>query len=84
MEQRMTWETAKQQYPNEWVAFVDYAEKDGFACEGVVIAHHPERQLFYAEVKKTAAQYPHLAVRYTGQRIKNRDIPLLWQITDTN
>lgn len=84
MKQWMTWEAARQQYPDEWIAFVDYKEKDGFVCEGLVIAHHPERKTFYTEVKKTLDQYAHLAVRYTGQRVKNQDLPFLWQITDTN
>lgn len=82
MPQRMTWEMAKAQYPDEWIAFVDYKKRDGFVCEGLVIAHHPDRKAFYTEVKKTSDQFPHLAVRYTGLRVKNQDLPLLWQITD--
>jgi hypothetical protein len=49
---RMTWVEAKQTYPDEWVAFVDYVKHEGFVSEGTVIAHSPERKAFYAEEKK--------------------------------
>ena len=83
MAQRMTWEEVKKVYPSEWVAFVSYTEKDGFPIEGIVVAHHPERELFH-KLLTGLTQYKDIAIRYSGQRIKNPEIPLLWQITGTN
>lgn len=82
MKQRITWDEAKQSYPDEWVAFVEYDETDGFPSAGTVIVHHPERQQFHQLVKNFVPHYHDMALLYTGQRVKYPEIPLLWQITD--
>ncbi len=78
MNQRMTWDEAKRTYPNEWVAFVEYEKSQSSnptGIDGVVVAHHPHRQQFHALVKKIFPQYGRMAVRYTGQRVKNPQVP---------
>lgn len=83
MGQKMTWEEMKTTYPDEWVALADYQLAGPVEVDGSVIAHHAQKQAFYQELQKIRAQYPNIAVRYTGRLIKNPKIPLLWQITHT-
>lgn len=87
MTQHMTWNEIKTVYPDEWVALVEYQygqPSEGGGVNGVVVAHHPQRHPFHAMVKTLLPQYGGMALRYTGQRIQNPEIPLLWQILHTN
>lgn len=77
------WEDIKRLYPDEWVALSDYHLTGAIEVAGSVIAHHSQKQAFYQALEKIRASYPNVAVRYTGQLIKNPEIPLLWQITHT-
>ncbi|OGQ22506.1 MAG: hypothetical protein A3I05_07690 [Deltaproteobacteria bacterium RIFCSPLOWO2_02_FULL_44_10] len=83
MNQRITWEEAKKNYPDEWIAFADYREEDGFPVEGILIVHNPDRKQFHETVGKLLPQYGAMALQFTGAIIKNPDIPLLWQISHT-
>lgn len=87
MPSRLTWQEVQKIYPDEWVAFVDYVASSPSAptgIDGVVVAHHPERGEFHAMVKTLFPRYGDLALRFTGPRVKNPEIPLLWQITRTD
>lgn len=77
----MQWEKIKKEYPNEWVAVVDYKQSGATGVDGLVATHAPEKKAFYEAMRKVREQYHDVAVRYTGKRIKNAEIPLLWQIT---
>ena len=42
----------EEQYPNEWVAVhVTKRDSDGFALDGNVVAHHPNRTIFHERVR---------------------------------
>ena len=81
MEQKMSWEEILKNYPDEWVALVDYEEKGAIEIFGAVIGHHADKKTFHEKVRELMPQYRNIAVRYTGTLIKNPEIPLLWQIT---
>lgn len=81
--QRQTWDDIVKSYPDEWVAMADYKEKEGFPVEGIVFVHHTDRRLFHETVGKLIPKYDNVAIRYTGQRVKNPEVPFLWQITGT-
>lgn len=81
----MTWDEIKTIYPDEWVALVEYRDghsSEGWGVDGVVVAHHPKRHPFHAMVKQLLPQYGRMALYYTGQCIKNPEIPFTWQITN--
>ncbi len=83
MQEKMSWNQIVKKFPDEWVALTDYDRKDPESIEGVVIAHHPNRQQFHQTVGDLLENYKILAIRYTGDLIKNPEIPLLWQISHT-
>lgn len=83
MGQRMTWEEMKKAYPDEWVAVVDYTTGDGGGFEGDVVYHADNKDVFCDELKKLIAQHGDVAMEFTGDRIKNPETPLLWQISHT-
>lgn len=83
MNQKMTWEEVKRTYPDEWVALVDYDSNCESDIEGRVVVHHSQRKTFYTLAKEIFPQYRDMAIRFTGQLRINPDIPLLWQIFDT-
>ena len=84
MDQKMNWEEMVKAYPDEWVALANFEEKGAIEIIGTVIAHNPNKKSFHKKVRKLMPQYRDVAVRYTGQLIKNPEIPLLWQITHTD
>ena len=83
MEQKMTWEEIKRNYPDEWVAVVDYTPSGAIGVEGIVKVHARERKSLYKQVKSVRKNYKDITFLYTGQLIKNPDVPLLWQISRT-
>ena len=84
MANQMTWDEIKATYPDEWVAVVEYEQNGAIGVNGVIAAHASDKETFYEqEMKKVRESYTDVAVRYTGQMIKNPEIPLLWQITDS-
>lgn len=83
MAQRMTWAEMKKAYPNEWVAVANYVSDDVGDVDGDVIYHSDDKDEFYKRLGNLVPQYHDVAMRYTGHRIKNEEIPLLWQISRT-
>lgn len=83
MAQRMTWEEMKKAYPDEWVAVVNYTTNEIGEVDGEVVIHSGDKSDFYDNVGKMINKFNGMAVRYTGELIKNAEIPLLWQITHT-
>ncbi len=81
---KIAWQELVKTFPNEWVALVDYRQKGTEDIEGSLIAHDRDRKKFHKEVGRLIPQYKDVALRYTGELIKNVDIPLLWQISHTN
>lgn len=81
---KMEWEEIKNSYPDEWIAVAEYERIGAIGVSGTIIAHNPDKKTFHETVKNLMPQYHQIAVRYTGQLIKNPEIPLLWQILDTN
>lgn len=79
----MTWDEIKSTYPNEWVAIANYHNDGPVDVSGDVILHDHDKEAFYSQSANLLRQYKRLAVRFTGVLIKNADIPLLWQISDT-
>lgn len=48
----------EERYPNEWVAVhVTKRDRDGFALDGNVVAHDPNRAVFHEQVR--AYKYTH-------------------------
>lgn len=84
MGQKMKWDEIVKTYPDEWVALVDYKVDDAVDITGSVIAHNHDKKSFHKTVRELMPQYHDIAVRFTGQLIKNPEIPLLWQITHTD
>ncbi len=84
MGQKMTWEEIKDQFPNEWVALVNYERTSAIGVKGTLIVHNSNKKEFHKSIRALMPQYGNIAVRYTGQLIKNPEIPLLWQISNTN
>lgn len=81
----MTWEEMKKAYPDEWVAVVNYISKEETGgVDGEVVFHSNDKTEFYEKAKDIVSQYGGMAMRYTGELIKNAETPLLWQITHTN
>lgn len=83
MAEKMTWRQIKKSFPDEWVALTNYELTGPIEVLGKVIAHHSNKKTFYSAVGKIRDQFPNIAVRYTGQLVKNPEIPLLWQISNT-
>jgi len=83
MEQKMGWIEIKKTFQDEWVALADYKLTGAIEVEGVIIAHHHDKDIFYKDLGQIRDQYPNIAVRFTGPMIKDPEIPLLWQITHT-
>jgi hypothetical protein len=83
IDKKMNWAEMVQKFPDQWVALADYEEKDSIEIKGIVVAHGPDRKIFHERVRKLLPEYEDLAIRYTGELIKNAEIPLLWQITHT-
>ncbi|MBI2335807.1 MAG: hypothetical protein HYU97_03480 [Deltaproteobacteria bacterium] len=84
MGQKMKWEDMVKNYPAEWVALIDYESKDALNIEGIVVAHDPDRNIFHHIVGDLLPKYGDMAIRYTGELVKNEEIPLLWQISHTD
>lgn len=80
----MDWEKIKKRFPDEWIAVAKYKRTSAIGVSGTVIAHGHNKKTFHETVRKLMPKYHHIAVRYTGQLIKNPEIPLLWQILGTN
>lgn len=83
MESRLSWSEITTTYPNEWVALVNFAQKDPVQIEGEVIAHNPDRKIFHEQVARFLPRHGNIALRYTGELIKHPETPLLWQISST-
>ncbi len=83
MEERISWGEIKKRFPDEWVALVNYDQKNAEEIEGIVVAHHQNRKDFHETVAKLLPTQGNMAIRYTGPLIKNPEIPLLWQISPT-
>jgi hypothetical protein len=81
MEQKISWNEIKSKFPNEWVALIEYHQKDAEEIEGIVITHHPDRREFHEKIAKLLPTHRNMAVRFTGNLIKNPEIPYLWQIS---
>lgn len=79
----MTWGEIKKTYPNEWVAVVNYTENEVGDVDGEVVLHSNDKSEFYRLTKDIVAKYGGMAMRYTGELIKNEEIPLLWRIAHT-
>jgi hypothetical protein len=79
----MTWEEIKSTYPNEWVAIANYHSDGAVDVSGEVILHDHNKEAFYSQSAKLLRKHKRLAVRYTGELVRNADVPLLWQISDT-
>ena len=80
----MDWAEIKENFPDEWIAVAEYKRTSAIGVSGTIIAHNPNKKNFHEMVRKLMPQYRHIAVRYTGPLIKNPEIPLLWQISNTN
>ncbi|MFP4418288.1 MAG: hypothetical protein ACOC41_06170 [Chitinivibrionales bacterium] len=64
MENRMTWEEMKQQFPNEWLLIVDYnTVESGHVQAGFVVRHSPQKD----EVYRLPAINRPAAFKYTGE-----------------
>jgi hypothetical protein len=83
MGQKMTWEEMKRVFPDEWVALVNYNSNTSGNIDGEVIFHLQDKSAFYKHIGEILPQYDGIAIRYTGELIKNAEIPLLWQISHT-
>jgi hypothetical protein len=84
MGEKMTWEEIKKNFPNEWVAVVNYTSNSATGgVDGEVVFHSNNKDKFYEKAKDVIVKYHGMAMRYTGERIKNAETPLLWQITHT-
>lgn len=83
MEKRSSWSEIKEKFPDEWVALIQYNQKDAEEIEGVVITHHPNRREFHERLAKILPAYGTAAIRFTGNLVKNPETPLLWQISPT-
>ncbi len=84
MGKKMTWEEIKKNYPDEWIAVVNYERISAIGVSGTLVAHHPNKKSFHQSVRELMPQYGKIAVRFTGQLIKNPEVPLLWQISNIN
>ncbi len=83
-EHKITWQELVKNFPDEWVALVDYTQKGAEDIEGTLVVHHPDRKKFHKAVGRVIPRYKDMALLYTGELIKNPEIPLLWQISHTN
>lgn len=84
MGEKMNWEEMVDAYPDEWVALVNYKEDGATQITGTVVVHNSDKKYFHEKVRELMPQYHDVAVRYTGQLIKNPETPLLWQISHTD
>jgi len=79
----MTWGEIKKTYPNEWIAVVNYTENEVGDVDGEVVLHSNDKSEFYRLAKDVVAKHGGMAMRYTGELIKNEETPLLWRISHT-
>lgn len=84
MGSRMKWVEMKSVYPDEWVAVVNYNTDKKGNIEGEVVAHSVNKETFYQEAGELLPTFKTVAIRYTGECIKNPEVPLLWQITHSD
>lgn len=77
MGRRMTWEEMKRVYPDEWLAIVNYTSNDIGDVDGEVAYHSNDKDDFYRHAKGVVDRYGGMAMRYTGELIKNPEVPLL-------
>lgn len=83
MGQRMKWKEMKEVFPDEWVAVVNYTSDECGDVDGEVVAHSDNKSAFYEDLRLLVPRYHDVAMRYTGERVKNAEIPFLWQISHT-
>lgn len=50
MLEKIKWEEMVKVYPNEWIALIDYEQKNGVDIEGVVVAHDLDKKLIVLPV----------------------------------
>ncbi|MEA2060557.1 MAG: hypothetical protein U9P10_08665 [Thermodesulfobacteriota bacterium] len=63
MGQKITWEEMKQQFPDEWLAIINFDVDDsGHLAAGVVERHSPQKN----EVYRLPVRQQSTAFRYTG------------------
>lgn len=63
MRQKITWEEMKQQFPDEWLAIINFDVDDsGHLVAGVVERHSPQKN----EVYRLPIRQQSTAFRYTG------------------
>ncbi len=74
----LSWEEVVARYPNEWVAFTDYELVGPRAVQGTIIAHENNKKSLYQFLSQTVPPGGNVAVRYTGQLIKEDALPMLW------
>lgn len=79
----MTWNQICRTYPDEWVVVVCYENKGPVEVDGIVVMHGPDRNQFKDEIVKAMQKHGQVAVRYTGELIRDSELPLLWQIFPT-
>lgn len=84
MLEKIKWQEMVKVYPDEWVALIDYEQKDAVEIEGVVVAHDADRKTFHEQVGQLLPKHGDIAIRYTGELIENAETPLLWQISHTD
>ena len=80
MQHHMTWEKICKSYPNEWVVVVEYERKGPVEVDGVVVAHGIQKSDLSGLVSQAMQKHGQAAVRYTGELIRESELPLLWQI----
>lgn len=81
MASSMKWSEIQNTYPDEWVAVINFNTDEKGFIEGEVVAHSADKDEFYREAGDLLPVYKTVAMRYTGECIKNPEVPLLWQIT---
>jgi len=79
----MTWQEIKQSFPNEWVAIINYIPDSNNNLNGEVVFHSDDKNIFYKKAKNIILLHGGMAMRYTGELIKNEEMPLLWQSLHT-
>lgn len=81
MGRTMTWEEIKKTYPDELVAVANFTMNEYGDVDGEVVIHSPDKEKFYQEVGGVLGRCGEVSIQYTGEWIKNTEVPLLWQIS---
>jgi hypothetical protein len=79
----VTWETIKNQYPDEWVVIGNPTFEGMQIVSGIVVSHHQDKRVASIEGGERREGFKKFTITYTGKIKSNYRIGLLRTIKNT-